>query len=76
MTWVNLSSMDKTAPYYRRFFAPDEARGTLTGLALDIWAVGRGKVMSIRWTLDGSTPELISFKRGPWEALLAPQTAA
>ena len=33
---------------------------------LDIWELGRGKVLNLEWALNGR-PELVSFKRGDWE---------
>jgi hypothetical protein len=35
---------------------------------LDIYADGCGKVFSARWETD-AIPEIVTFKRGPWEAL-------
>ena len=33
---------------------------------MDVWLVGAGKVLSIEW--DGEDMNLISMKRGAWEA--------
>jgi hypothetical protein len=33
---------------------------------LDVWEIGRGKVLNIEWTHDGRS-ELVGFKRGDWE---------
>jgi hypothetical protein len=36
--------------------------------SLDIWRAGLGKVLSVEW--DDARLNVISFKRGPWEAEL------
>jgi hypothetical protein len=36
---------------------------------LDLWAKDTGKVLSLAWDSVGADPEIISFKRGDWEAL-------
>lgn len=61
------TALECVRPSFRIFYVdPENVENCDKYHHLDIYADGRGKVFSARWE-PNTAPEVITFKRGPWE---------